>query len=43
MAWAMLGTVWWTCLAPSLIGFGLLILAAIVAARQRQLSTTPVA
>jgi hypothetical protein len=40
MAWAMLGTVWWICLAPSLIGFALLILAAIVAARQRRLPTT---
>ncbi len=35
LAWACLGFIWWTCLAPSLIGFGLLVLAALVAIRQR--------
>ncbi|TXT17247.1 MAG: hypothetical protein FD138_4611 [Planctomycetota bacterium] len=35
LAWACLGLVWWTCLAPSLIGFGLLIVAAITAIRHR--------
>ena len=39
LAWACLGIIWWTCLAPSLIGFGLLVLAAIVAIRHRW--TTP--
>jgi hypothetical protein len=35
LAWACLGLVWWTCLAPSLIGFALLIVAAITAIRHR--------
>lgn len=38
LAWACLGVIWWTCLAPSLIGFGLLVLAAIVAIRHRWLT-----
>ena len=38
LAWACLGFIWWTCLAPSLIGFGLLVLAVIVAIRHRWLS-----
>ncbi len=38
LAWACLGIIWWTCLAPSLIGFGLLVLAAIVAIRHRWLT-----
>ena len=38
LAWACLGLIWWTCLAPSLIGFGLLVLAVIVAIRHRWLS-----
>lgn len=39
LAWACLGFIWWTCLAPSLIGFGLLVYAAIVAIRHHW--TTP--
>lgn len=35
LAWACLGLIWWACLAPSLIGFGLLVLAVIVAIRHR--------
>lgn len=35
LAWGCLGLIWWTCLAPSLIGFGLLMLAVIVAIRHR--------
>lgn len=35
LAWACLGLIWWTCLAPSLIGFGLLVLTVIVAIRHR--------
>ena len=38
LAWACLGLIWWTCLAPSLIGFGLLVLAVIVAIRHRWLT-----
>ena len=38
LAWACLGVIWWTCLAPSLIGFGLLVLAMIVAIRHRWLT-----
>ena len=40
LAWACLGVIWWSCLAPSLIGFGLLLLAAIVAIRQRWMTTS---
>lgn len=42
LAWACLGLIWWTCLAPSLIGFGLLVLAAIVAIRHRWLTPSSV-
>ncbi len=38
LAWACLGFIWWTCLAPSLIGFGLLVFAAIIAIRHRWLT-----
>ncbi len=41
LAWASLGIIWWTFLAPSVIGFGLLLLAALIAARQRWHSTLP--
>ncbi len=35
LAWASLGLIWWTCLAPSLVGLGLLIVASLTAIRQR--------
>ena len=35
LAWASLGLIWWTCLAPSVIGFGLLVVAAITVLRHR--------
>ncbi len=35
LAWACLGLIWWTCLAPSLIGLGLLVVATLTAIRQR--------
>ncbi len=35
LAWASLGLIWWTCLAPSLIGLGLLVVATLTAIRQR--------
>ena len=37
LAWASLGLIWWTCLAPSLIGLGLLVVATLTAIRQRWL------
>ena len=36
LAWALLAVIWWTCLAPSVIGFGLLLVAGVTALRQRQ-------
>ncbi len=42
LAWACLGLIWWTCLAPSLIGFGLLVLAVIVAIRHRWVTPSQV-
>ena len=36
LAWSLLAIIWWTCLAPSIVGFGLLVLAALTALRQRQ-------
>jgi hypothetical protein len=35
LAWASLGLIWWICLAPSLIGLGLLIGASVSAIRNR--------
>ena len=40
LAWGCLGFVWWSCLAPSVIGLGLLVFAAIVAMRQRFLTSS---
>ena len=36
LAWSFLAIIWWTCLAPSIVGFVLLVLAALTALRQRQ-------
>jgi hypothetical protein len=41
LAWASLGLIWWTCLAPSLIGLGLPIVGMLTAIRQRWLITSP--
>jgi hypothetical protein len=35
LAWAVLGLTWWTCLAPSIIGLGLLVVASLTAIRHR--------
>lgn len=42
LAWACLGFIWWTCLAPSLIGFGLLVVTAVIAIRHRWLPPSKV-
>lgn len=36
LAWALLGVIWWGCLVPSVIGFGLLLVAVMTAFRQRR-------
>ena len=41
LAWACLGIIWWTCLAPSLIGLGLLVVATLTAIRQRWWNSQP--
>ena len=41
LAWACLGLIWWICLAPSQIGFGLLLVAAITAVRRGRTITSP--
>ncbi len=33
LAWASLGIIWWSCLAPSVFGFGMLVLATVAAVR----------
>ncbi len=42
LAWASLGIIWWSCLAPSVIGFGMVVLATVTAVRHRW-HQTPVA
>ena len=42
LAWACLGLIWWICLSPSLIGVGLLLVAAFTAIRQRGLNSSQV-
>ncbi|MFM9963168.1 MAG: hypothetical protein ACKV2Q_18325 [Planctomycetaceae bacterium] len=42
LAWACLGLIWWTCLAPSLIGLGVLAATSMAAIRQRWWTHSPI-